>query len=311
MDRKNRSFLPNRPWVEIASLYRKKFDEGAFLDPNALQEFAMRWVLSVGMPKRYAVALAFIESLPERSRPKPNVVDSSFTAIELIELINRRDPRKARELVSKLGQPGTRVSAIRRELKNVLGATPLERRRPPGPTASSLANAVPIPASRSYAASARRVREETTYEKIERLLPKLSGPIVLFHRPIGVATAPMRTDAIAWLDDHYGEADGFEFLYASASMTETLFSDMLNRVVVAATFFRRYFLVFTPDSDHILEQRAVQLLGLLRANTVGVVAFGAKDPQLLKPKDEAPVPDRRELLKTLCPKGRWASVNPI
>ena len=41
----------------------------------------------------------------------------------------------------------------------------------------------PIPAQRSFAASARRVREETTYETVEGLLPKLSGPIVLFHRP--------------------------------------------------------------------------------------------------------------------------------
>ena len=276
---KERPAAARRSWVEVASLFRKKLEEGGFAWPESQQTFAMTWGLSVGMPKRFAVALAFVESLPERSRPKPNVVESSFTAIELIERINRRDPRKARELLGKLGQPGMRISAIRQELKNVLGGIPLERtsrRGVPVSTPSSRVLAAPIPAQRSFAASARRVREETTYEKVEGLLPKLSGPIVLFHRPLGVAAAPMRCDAIAWADDHYETADGFEFLYAPTLMSETQFSDQLNRAVVAATFFRRYFLVFSADSDPEFARRAVHLLGLLRASTVGVVALAEK-----------------------------------
>ena len=291
-----------KSWVEVASMFRKGVEAGGPAPGSFQREAVAATGYSAGMLKRFAVALTFIESLPERIRPKPNVVEASFTALELIERINRRDPGKARELLGKLGQPGMRVSTIRKELKEVREAKPVEY--PPDTTRRVMLFSAPVP--RSYAASARRMREEITYERVQNLLPKLSGPIVLFHRPLGVAAAPVRSDAIAWLDENYETADGFEFLYASSAMTETLFSDMLNRAVVAATFFRRYFLVFTDDSDPIFPNRAVHILKLLRASTIGVVALAAKDPRLLKPKDEAPVPDRRELLKTICPKGRWA-----
>ena len=107
-------------------------------------------------------------------------------------------------------------------------------------------------------------------------------------------------------------ADGFEFLYAPTLMSETQFSDQLNRlgrgrcVCLAATFSFSVLIVI-PNS---LGGLSIHRLGLLRASTVGVVALAEKEPRLLKPKDEAPMPDRRELLKTICPKGRWASVRP-
>ncbi|SDO48471.1 hypothetical protein SAMN05444050_4250 [Afipia sp. GAS231] len=292
-----------RSWVEVASLFRKGLEESGGSGGAAFQrETATNSGYTVGMLKRFVVALNFIESLPERTKPKPTVVEASFTAIELIERINRRNPAKAREILGTLGQPGTRVSAIRKELKNLRDEVPLEFN--PHPARRMTLVSAPVP--RSYAASARRMREEITYEKVEALLPKLSGPIVVFHRPLGVAVAPVRTDAIAWLDENYETADGFEFIYAPSSMTETLFSDQLNRAVVAATFFRRYFLVFTADSDSRFPRRAIDILKLLEAGTIGVVELAAKDPRPLKPKDEPPVPDRRGMLKKICPQGRWA-----
>ena len=296
-------------WMEVGAIFKKISLEAGPNRARLEQDAAAASEYSVGVLKRFVVALNFVESpyLPESEKPKKQVLESSFTAIELIERISRQNPARATELMNQLGRRGTRVEAIRDELADMRGGyqgsvIPHIRTTPPVlPIVQSGGNA------RAHSASARRSREEITYERVEALLPQLSGKIEAFHRPIGVPIAPLRCDAISWLDKRMEAADGFEFLYAPSSMTEVLFSDQLCRAIVASSFFRRHFIVFTEDSDPKFPERAVQILKFLRMNSLGVIALAEREPVRLMPKARGKAePDRRALLSLLCPKGRWA-----
>jgi hypothetical protein len=296
-------------WMDVGAIFQKISLHAGPNRARMEQDAAAASGYSVGVLKRFVVALNFVESpyLPEMEKPKRQVLESSFTAIELIERISRQNPTRATELMGQLGRRGTRVEVIRDELAAMRGgyqgsAIPYIRTTPPvSPIVQPVGNA------RAHSASARRNREEITFEGVENLLPQLSGKFHEFHRPIGVPIAPLRCDAIAWLDKRMEAADGFEFLYAPSSMTEVLFSDQLCRAFVASSFFRRHFIVFTEDSDSKFPERAVQILKVLQMDSLGVIALAEREPVRLMPKARSKdSPDRRALLSLLCPRGRWA-----
>lgn len=302
-----------RSWMDVAATFRAIGKDGGTDRHRLERAAAIASGYTTGILKRFVVALNFLESgiVAHESRPKQHVLDSSFTAIELIERISRQSPGRAMELMAEIGERRLRVEFLRRELSELRGS--LEPALMPispisGRDQSVRVGTVSQP-PRAYAASARRVREETTFTRVEELLPKVSGRIELFHRPLGVPVAPLRCDAIAWIDDRYQEADGFEFIYAPTSMTEVLFSDQLDRAIVASSFFRRHYVVFTDDSDPKFAARAESIIHMLGIRSMGVIALDDKKPvRLAAQAKAAPEPDRRHLLKTLCPKGRWADV---
>lgn len=296
-------------WMEVGSIFRSISQQAGPDRARYEQEAAAASEYSVGVLKRFVVALNFVESpwLLQSEMPKKPVLESSFTAIELIERLSRQNPVRASELMTQLGRRGMRVDAIRKELANyggyleATGRLHIPRSLPIFPVVQT------GPTARAYSASARRSREEITYERVEGLLPQLSGKIETFHRPLGVPIAPLRCDAIAWIDKNMEAADGFEFLYAPSSMTEVLFSDQLGRAIVASSFFRRHFIVFTEDSDPKFSERTVRILEFLRMDSLGVVALADHEPIRRMPKKRGkPEPDRRTLLGSLCPEGRWA-----
>ena len=296
-------------WMEVGSIFRTISQQAGPDRARYEREAAAASEYSIGVLKRFVVALNFVESswLKQSEMPKRPVLEASFTAIELIERLSRQNPVRASELMTQLGSRGMRVDAIRRELANYGGyiATPKRFTIPGSPPVFPVVQGNST--ARAHSASARRSREEITYERVEGLLPQLCGKVETFHRPLGVPIAPLRCDAIGWLDKNADAADGFEFLYAPSSMTEALFSDQLGRAIVASSFFRRHFIVFTANSDPKFPERTVRIIKFLRMNSLGVVALADQEPIRLMPKPRGkPDPDRRELLSLLCPKGRWA-----
>lgn len=299
-------------WMEVATIFRRIGKEGGADQHRLEREAAVASGYTSGILKRFVIALNFLESgiVLEERRPKRHVLDSSFTAIELIERISRQNPERAAELIVEIGERRVRVESLRRELSDLRGAPyPLTPLTPIETTARQVLPRLRTQEPRAYAASARRLREEVTFARVENLLPEVSGPVEIFHRPLGVPVAPLRCDALAWLDDRYGEADGFEFVYAPSAMTEVLFSDQLDRAIVASSFFRRHFVVFTDDSDPKFPARAARIIQLLGIRSMGVIALGDKKRvQLAAQAKAVPEPDRRHLLKRLCPAGKWADV---
>jgi hypothetical protein len=89
-------------------------------------------------------------------------------------------------------------------------------------------------------------------------------------------------------------------------MTHAQFGTLVSRVILASSFFRRYFLVFTGDSDPMFPPRAVHALDQLGVDSVGVVWLGGEKPKKpLRDPTKLPVPDRRPKLRLICPNGRW------
>lgn len=298
-------------WVEVATIFRRIGRE-AGADQNRLErEAAVASGYTGGILRRFVIALNFLESgiIAEERRPNRHLLDSSFTAIELIERISRQNPGRAAELMVEIGERRLRVESLRRELSDLRG-TPYPLTMVETTARQVMPRTLKVSQlPRAYAASARRLREEVTFARVEALLPEVSGSVDIFHRPLGVPVAPLRCDAIAWMNDRYDEADGFEFVYAPSSMTEVLFSDQLDRAIVASSFFRRHFVVFSNDSDPKFPARAVRILQLLGIRSIGVIALGEKKPiQLAAQVKGVPQPDRRHLLKVLCPGGKWADV---
>jgi hypothetical protein len=158
----------------------------------------------------------------------------------------------------------------------------------------------------SYAAAERHLRKADAFGKIRQLLPQLSGHFVLFDRPLGTSPPAIRCDAIAWLDNDLTQGDGFEIAYAAHGTGPAAISDLLSRAVVASSFFRRHFLVFTPGSSSELVHRAIESLKVLQANSIGVVMLEEFGHKILRSPKGPPVPDRRKMLQIICPGGRWA-----
>lgn len=297
----------NLSWITTARIFRT----GQESDPRQRTDFERKAAAvsgySLGILKRFVTVLNFLESREASVIPvRPDVIDASFTKLELIERLHRDHGKKAIEWLGKLGERGVRVAAIKKDLdevrearaKAMIGFSPVHPRP-----------AEPRIAHRSFAASARGFRGDKMMDQVSEMLPKLSGQTELFHTPSGKNSGPVRCDAIAWLDQDYERADGFEFVFAPQTTTNSQFADQMARVVLASTVFRRHWMVFSDDSSAEFAYRALSALELLKTKSIGVVFLGAeKNKRILKmPSKEAPQPDRRDLLPKLCPGGRWTS----
>ena len=259
---------------------------------------------SVGMLRRFAGAAGFLQSFPIRSRPPAAAAARSFAAIEVIERIHGLDAELGLKLLTELGTASPSVSDLRKVLSD------LKQGRVPGPdrtpgallAASGKRGSFADPPS-SYGPT-RNDRERETMSRLRELLPILSGQVFAFAKPEGSAPPGLRCDAIAWTDRAFTKGDGFEFAYAARGNNRAVLSDLVSRVTVASTLFRRYYVTFSADSLPEQVEAVVESLDLLDARSVGVVFLARPKPMLRKPKG-SPTPDRRDLLAKLCPKGRW------
>jgi hypothetical protein len=289
------------PWTDVARSVRDGMQEirltqGAQAVGRFQKEAAAGSGYSVGALKRFLARLEFLDKLPDGHRPPPEIANSAFTAIEIIERICRHDVQKGRELLLRLNKGKTIVvSELRKILNNLTKSTPPMTSGP-----------VLMAHHYSYAAAERHSRKADAFEKLRQLLPELSGKIELFSKPIGTSPPAIRCDAIAWLDNELTQGDGFEIAYAAHGTGIAAISDLLSRAVVASSLFRRHYLVFTEGSSSTLAARVIESLKVLQANSIGVVMLEESGHQILRKPKGPPVPDRRKMLRTICPGGRWA-----
>lgn len=265
-----------------------------------LQKAAERSGYSVNVLRRYAAVLAFVEGRPAEERLPDEVVDGAFAGLELIMRIANYDAGLARTLFESQRTKPMTVKSLRAKLKEVepKSATP-ERADPKRPV---------VAFSYSPAAPHRMTRTDVAFSELRELLPKLSGKgVVVFGKPAGVAPVGIRCDAVAWLDRNFNTGDGFEIFHAPRGSSRAALSDAVGRAMLASTLFRRFFLVFTWDSESPMVELAVESLEKFGADTVQVIRL--RDVPLEKrklQKEAKPKPDRRHMLPKICPKGKWA-----
>ena len=308
-------------WLDIALTFREigRTQGGLNLEREAAEASGY----TVGVLRRFVVVMEFLESdaFDKSMLPPKRVLETSFTAVEQIQRIARLDPERAKELIADLSERSLRIDALRDEYAQLQKSSSARLEASAFSTSNSdeIDGGAPIALStqsfniksgpRSVAALQRRSRAEKAFRLIGAMLPDISGNVERFDRPTGIPSAPLRCDAIAWLDVSFKTGDGFEIVYAPAAMTEVAFSDQVSRAIVAAMFFRRHFIVFTDDSDRKFISKAERMIADLDLRSVGLLALGdMQRPVRVRPPDNArPEPDRRHLLFKLCPKGRWAS----
>ena len=294
------------PWTEIAEMVARTIGPESGLAPNRraqwLREAAKLSGYTPAVLRRFANTLAFVEGFDDRARPDSEVIQRSFTAIEMIHRIARQDSDEASRLFAGLGRSGMAISELRRVLKD-------SRDRRLGRSLGQLKGAIARPAKlplfmlHASPASERNWRIDAAMSALQRWLPELTGRFLHFGRPGGTAPPSVRCDAIAWLAG-WTRGDGYEIVHAPVGAAKSLVSDRVARAVVGARFFRRFYLIFTPDSSEELAMRARQALDQLEARSVGIIFLGAKQPVMRK-RTGPPDPDWSHLLPTVCPGGKW------
>jgi hypothetical protein len=291
------------PWTATASALRSSIgtDLGTEERAKLFKAAAKISGYTAGALRRFVATLDFLERFPEQARPDPDTTKDSFTAIEMIQRISRHDAAMGQKLMAELRDEKIAISKLRLILKD----SKIQRlakasvvQAPPAPKFASSND------ERYSAAVARNWRADAAMEDIRRMLLSLSGYVEYFGRPAGTPPMGVRADAIAWLDEGWTKGDGFEVVHAPAPTAKAVVSDRVSRAVVASRFFRRHYIVFTPDSriDHV--HRTVGSLNQLDATSVGVVWLEAEKPLLRKPSGR-PIPDRSKQLSLVCPLGKW------
>jgi hypothetical protein len=264
-----------------------------------LQEAAQRSGYSANLLRRYAAVLAFVEERPAEERLPEEVVDRAFAGLELIMRIANYDAGLARTLFEIQRTKPLTVKSLRARLKDVepKSAT-LERGNVKKPV---------VTYSYSPAAPLRQTRTDAAFSELRQALPKLSGKaVVAFGKPEGVAPVGIRCDAIAWLDRNFRTGDGFEIFHAPKGSSRAALSDAVGRAMLASTLFRKFFLVFTWDSESLMVDLAIESLEKFGADTVQVIRLGDMPFEKRKLREAKPRPDRRHMLPKICPNGKWA-----
>jgi hypothetical protein len=288
------------PWGDVAALYIEGTKQ--FPDDAGRRKFAALAAVASGFSanllRRYAAARVFVDALPrEQSLPR-TMIDSSFAALELIIRISKHDAELGRQLLARMRDERLTVSFLRGQLKNL--APKSTAGRPDTPSK-------PVALATAVYAPVRQNRMDAAFHELRRLLPGLSGrSVVAFGKPEGAAPIGIRCDAVAWLDRAFTTGDGFEIVHAPRGSSKAALSDAVSRAMTASSLFRKFYLAFTWDSEQLHVSLAIESLKKFGASTVGVVHFG-QDPAIRRKAGKAaPVPDRRDMLRTICPQGRWA-----
>lgn len=292
-------------WTVMAATVRSAIGETSSLP----QRERTRWLAraaelsgyTTGALRRFANVLDFLEAFEEDARPGTEEAKDSFTALEMVHRISRHDPKRAAELMGELRTGSIAISKLRAELKDSKSKRLSKDRKAVSVEPLGYAFLRVTPPS---PASERNWRADAALEGIRILLPTLSRRFEYFGRPSGNAPSGWRCDAIAWLDASWTRGDGFEIVHAPASTAKAVVSDRISRAIVASRFFRRHYIVFTPESgpDHVY--RTAQSLEQLEAVSIGVVWLSAEKPLVRKPTG-LPEPDRIDKLCLVCPQGKW------
>jgi hypothetical protein len=294
-------------WIDLAIVVRRAIGKGSGLSTDQrvrwLKEAATASGYSVGALRRFLNTLEFLESVPEQSRPDDGTIRESFTGIEMIQRIASHDAEEAARLLLEFRAKKIPVSKLRSSLKDSKAkglSKGVGEQRP----AVSFSEGGRLPPGSSAAASERNWRANAALRLVHQLLPKLTGKYDSFQQPLGSAPIGVRCDAIAWVDGKWTKGDGFEIVHAPAAVAKSIVSDRVSRAIVAARVFRRFYLVFTPDSwlEHV--HRAAGALDQLEARAIGVVWLQAEKP-LIRKRTGPSVPDWSDRLSTVCPGGKW------
>jgi hypothetical protein len=316
-------------WTELATVFAneasaaeaKGGDAGRIRYQKEISKFTG---YTVGMLRGMAATKAWLDKLPLEDRPTEQLVSKSFTALDLIRRLDGIDPRQTGELLRKLGKGRLPVSAIRAELRaaaasregaGVVADAPMadvdqdgeSDASEPRPETEASDRMIAVSAAMDWTPSTlqtRQWRQEEALYAIQRELGRLSGEVAKFRKPEGVSPIGVRCAAIAFLDNAMTEGDGFEIVNAAHGLSRATLSDHVSRAIVASRFFRRFFLVFTPDSSPELVNKAVESLVSLEIPAVGVAWFGLQNPILLN-AEGTPEPDRRHRLEDICRHGHW------
>lgn len=293
-------------WFEIGSrlAWHRKQADGKKTWAATLKDAAASSGYSVGMLRRFAGTAAFLKTFPIRSRPAAAIVERSFAAIEVIERIHGLDPELGSKLLTGLETGSSSVNDLRKSLSELKQGRVRRPDRSRGAPIAASGRRVSLPGPPSAYGPTRNDRERETMSRLRELLPDLCGKVFAFAKPEGSAPPGLRCDAIAWTDRAFATGDGFEFAYGGRGNNRATLSDLVARITVASTLFRRYYVAFSQDSLPEQVEAVVESLALLDARSVGVVFLARPNPVLRKPKG-APDPDRRELLAKLCPRGQW------
>lgn len=113
------------PWMDVARSVRHGMQEASLT--QGAQEVARFQNAaaavsgySVGALKRFVARLQFLDGLPDGHRPPPEIANSAFTAIEIIERICKHDVQKGRDLLLKLNKGKKIVVSEFRKILNDL-----------------------------------------------------------------------------------------------------------------------------------------------------------------------------------------------
>lgn len=291
-------------WTEVASLLKRSIDANASSKTDQrsrlLKEAAASSGYTAGALRRFLNTFEYLETLPFELRPDGNVAKKSFAAIEMIRRIAGHDAEEAKRLLGDLKKKRIPVSELRKALKDSKERSLSKERAVAEPRPVFFSDAR-IPGG---AASERNWRVNAGLRLLSQLLPELTGKYESFQQPLGNAPIGVRCDAIAWLDAKWTKGDGFELLHGPTSVSKAVVSDRVTRAIVASRFFRRFYIVFTPDSSPERVHRAAQALEQLDARSVGVVWLRAEKP-LIRPRSGPPSPDWTDKLALVCPGGGW------
>lgn len=288
------------PWLDVASHFTYALRRIA--DDAGRKEFAARAASVSGysgnMLRRYSAVSSFLEGLPPELTLDRKIIERSFANLEVVMRIHSHEQKLGRDLIVRLRDEKIPVSHLRSQLKNL---APKSTVAPTGISAG-------LPPKRIFSASPNRSsRLDDTFVALRRMLPELSGRSVFaFGKPEGAAPIGLRCDAVAWLDRQFTTGDGFEIVHAPRGSSKAALSDAVSRAMTASSLFRKFFLVFSWDSEPYEVQLAIEALKKFGASTVGVVHLGQEPFLRKKAATAAPEPDRRHLLKSVCPGGRWA-----
>ena len=288
-DAKERS----RSWVETARAFASRND---YDDEREKSSFEQRAVslsgYTLNILKRYEQVLSYVESLSPAIKPPNHVIEMSVSALEVIQRFREVDEEKEKSWLKKLVSGHARVADISKDLAE----TPKAKR-----------SAELEASKRSHAATERYSRHIETLNQVKKITGMLGSVAEYFHQPLGRNNWPLSFDAMAWLDDTFNEADGFDVVYMPSRATNAIFTSQFDRSLLASSFFRHHYLVFTKDSDREFVDRAVTALAELQILNVGVIWLGPEkmeDRIFLRPAGP-PSPDRRPLLERICPRGRF------
>lgn len=288
------------PWSDVAALYAEGMQR--ITDDAGRRKFAALAAeasgFSANLLRRYAAARVFVDALPREQHLPQKMLDASFAALELIIRISKHDAELGRQLLGRMPNERLTVSFLRGQLKNLA---------PKSTAARSDTPSRPVAFATAVYAPVRENRMDAAFHELRRLLKDLSGrSVVAFGKPEGAAPIGIRCDAVAWLDRAFTTGDGFEIVHAPRGSSKAALSDAVSRAMTASSLFRRFYLAFTWDSEPLHVSLAIESLKKFEASTVGVVHFG-QDPAIRrKPGTGAPEPDRRKMLSTICPRGRWS-----